>query len=43
MVGVFLTDLDIESSEYSGTDISKRGAGITPIEALPHIGRHTMA
>ena len=35
----FLKELDIESSEYSGTNISGGGASITPNEALPHIGR----
>ena len=39
----FLKELDIESSEYSGTNISGGGASITPNEALPHIGRHTTA
>ena len=43
-VGVFfLKELDIESSEYSGTNISGGGASVTPNEALPHIGRHTTA
>ena len=31
--------LDIESSEYSGTNLSEGGASVTPNEALPHIGR----
>ena len=35
----FLKELDIESSEYSGTNISGGGASVTPNEALPHIGR----
>ena len=35
----FLKELDIESSEYSGTIISRGGASVTPNEALPHIGR----
>ena len=35
----FLKELDIESSEYSGTNISGEGASVTPNEALPHIGR----
>ena len=38
-----LKELDIESSEYSGTNISGGGASITPNEALAHIGRHTTA
>ena len=38
-VGVFLKELEIESSEYSGTNISGGGASVTPNEALPHIGR----
>ena len=39
----FLKGLDIESSEYLWTNISGGGASVTPNEALPHIGRHTMA
>ena len=39
----FLKELDIGSSEYSGTNISRGGASVTPNEALPHIGRHTTA
>ena len=39
----FLKELDIESSEDSGTNISGGGASVTPNEALPHIGRHTTA
>ena len=35
----FLKELDIASSEYSGTNISGGGASVTPNEALPHIGR----
>ena len=35
----FLKELDIESSEYSGKNISGGGASVTPNEALPHIGR----
>ena len=35
----FLKELDIESSEYSGTNISGEGASVTSNEALPHIGR----
>ena len=35
----FLKELDIESSEYSGTNFSGGGASLTPNEALPHIGR----
>ena len=35
----FLKELDIESSEYSGMNISRGGASVTPNEALPHIGR----
>ena len=35
----FLKELDIESSEYSGINISGGGASVTPNEALPHIGR----
>ena len=38
-VGVFLQELDIEKSEYSGTNISGGGASVTPNEALPQIGR----
>ena len=38
-VGVFLKELDIKSSEYSGTNISGGGVSVTPNEALPHIGR----
>ena len=38
-VRVFLKELDIESSEYLGTNISGGGASVTPNEALPHIGR----
>ena len=38
-VGVFLKGLDIESSEYLGTNISRGGAGVTPNESLSHIGR----
>ena len=35
----FLKELDTESSECSGTNISGGGASVTPNEALPHIGR----
>ena len=35
----FLKELDMESSEYSGTNISGGRASVTPNEALPHIGR----
>ena len=35
----FLKELDIESSEYSGTNISGGGASVTSNEALPNIGR----
>ena len=35
----FFKELDIESSEYSGTNIFGGGASVTPNEALPHIGR----
>ena len=35
----FLKELVIESSEYSGTNISGGGASITPNEALSHLGR----
>ena len=35
----FLKELDIESSEYLGTNISGGGASVTPNEALPYIGR----
>ena len=35
----FLNELDIESSEYSRTNISGGGASVTPNKALPHIGR----
>ena len=35
----FLKEMDIESSEYSGTNISGGGASVTPNEALPLIGR----
>ena len=38
-VAVILKELDIESSEYSGLNISGGGASVTPNEALPHIGR----
>ena len=38
-----LKELEIESSEYSGTNISGGGASVTPNEAVPHIGRHTTA
>ena len=38
-VGVFLKELDMGSTEYSGTNISGGGASVTPNEALPHIGR----
>ena len=38
-----LKELDIESSEYSVTNISGGGASVIPNEALPHIGRHTTA
>ena len=37
----FLNELDIESSEYSGMNISGGGASVTANEALPHVGRHT--
>ena len=37
-VGVFLKELEIVSSEYSGTNIFRGGASVTPNEALPHIG-----
>ena len=39
----FSKELDIESSEYSGTNISGGEASVIPNEALPHIGRHTTA
>ena len=35
----FLKEPDIESSDYSGTNISGGGATVTPNEALPHKGR----
>ena len=35
----FLKELDIESSEYSVTNISGGGASVIPNEALSHIGR----
>ena len=35
----FLKELDIESSEYSGMNISGGGASVKPNEALPHISR----
>ena len=38
-LGFFLKELDIESSEYSETNISGGGASVTPNEALLHIGR----
>ena len=37
----FLKELNIESSEYLGTNISGGGASVTPKEALPHIGSIT--
>ena len=38
-LGFFLKELDIKSSEYSGTNILGGGASVTPNEALPHIVR----
>ena len=35
----FLKEMDIERAEYLGTNISGRGASVSPNEALPHIGR----
>ena len=35
----FLKKLYIESTEYSGMNISGGGASVTPNEALSHIGR----
>ena len=34
-----MKELNIKSSEYSGTNISIGGASITPNKALPHKGR----
>ena len=39
----FSKELEIESSEYSGTNFSGGGASVTPNEALPHIGKATTA